>query len=81
MTREEIRTIVLETLGGIAPEAEMNAINPHAELRDQLDIDSMDFLNFVIALDKRLHVAVPESDYSKISTLEGCVAYLADRVR
>jgi acyl carrier protein len=77
MTREEIRTIVLETLGGIAPEADLATINPQAEFRDQLDIDSMDFLNFVIALDKRLHVSVPEIDYSKISTLEGCLEYLA----
>jgi acyl carrier protein len=49
--------------------------------RDQLDIDSMDFLNFVVALHERLHVDIPESDYPKVATLSGCVTYLAARAR
>jgi acyl carrier protein len=47
--------------------------------RDQLDIDSMDFLNFVIAVHEALHVEIPEADYPKLATLNGCVEYLAAR--
>lgn len=77
MTREEIKTIVLRILGEIAPEADLTHLKPDASFRDQLDIDSMDFLNFVIALDEELNVRIPESDYPKLSTLEGCVEHLA----
>lgn len=80
MTREEIQTTVLQLLGNIAPEADMTQLDPKQNLRDQLDIDSMDFLNFVIALDKELHIAVPETEYRQIATLEDCVAYLSQRL-
>ena len=76
MTRDEIQKTVLETLGQIAPEADLAQLKPQVELREQLDIDSMDFLNFVIALDKKLGVEVPEIDYPKLATLAGCVEYL-----
>jgi acyl carrier protein len=79
MTRDEIKNAALQILGEIAPEADPSQIKPNVSFRDQLDIDSMDFLNFVIALDKRLGVAVPETDYQKLSTLDGCVEYLASR--
>jgi acyl carrier protein len=80
MTKEEIRNAVLQSLASVAPEADLSSLKPLVDLRDQVDIDSMDFLNFVIALDKTLHVAVPETDYPKISTIEGCVEYLAARM-
>jgi acyl carrier protein len=80
VTREAIRQAVLRILGGIAPEADLSALQPDVAFRDQLDVDSMDFLNFVIALDKELHVAVPETDYQRIATLNGCVDYLAARL-
>ena len=76
MTDAEIRSIVLRALGDIAPEADPDEIDPKLPLRDQLDIDSMDFLNFVIALDAALGVPIPESDYPKLATLDGCVEYL-----
>ena len=79
MTRDEIKNAALQILGEIAPEADPSQIKPDVSFRDQLDIDSMDFLNFVIALDKRLGVAVPETDYQKLSTLDGCVEYLTAR--
>jgi acyl carrier protein len=79
MTRDEIKNAALQILGEIAPEADPAQIKPDVSFRDQLDIDSMDFLNFVIALDKKLGVAVPETDYQKLSTLDGCVEYLASR--
>jgi acyl carrier protein len=79
MTREEIKVRVLRILGEIAPEADLTRLKPDVSFRDQLDIDSMDFLNFVIALDEELDVRIPESDYPKLSTLEGCIELLASR--
>jgi acyl carrier protein len=76
MTREEARSAVLAILGRIAPEADLPALRGDAVLREELDLDSMDFLGFVTALDEQLHVAVPEADYEKLATLDGCVAYL-----
>jgi acyl carrier protein len=76
MNRDEIRQAVLEVLCEIAPEADPAAIDPRQSLRDQLDIDSMDFLNFLIGLDKRLHVDIPERDYGQLATLDACVDYL-----
>ncbi len=80
MTRQEVQTAVLRLLGTIAPEADLTRLRPDVPLRDQLDIDSMDVLNFVIAIDKELHVDIPETDYAKIATLNGCVDYVAARV-
>jgi acyl carrier protein len=77
MTRDEIRESVLRLLGKIAPEADLSRIKPNLRIRDQLDIDSMDLLNFVIELHKELKVEIPEADYPKLSTLDGCVNYLA----
>jgi acyl carrier protein len=79
MTEEEIRTAVLRVLGEIAPEADPARIDPDASLRDQLDLDSMDVLNIMIALHDALHVDIPETDYPKLATLNGAVAYLAQR--
>jgi acyl carrier protein len=79
MNRDQIRATVLAVLGQIAPEADTAAIDPRLNLRDQLDIDSMDFLNFLIALDKQLHVDIPERDYGQLNTLDACVEYLLAR--
>lgn len=79
MTKEEIKAVVLRILGDIAPEADLSRLKPDVSFRDQLDIDSMDFLNFVIALDEELDVGIPESDYPKLSTLEACVELLSSR--
>lgn len=80
MTPDEIRRQVLDCLGRVVPETDPAGIAPGVPLRDQLDIDSMDFLRFVIELDEALHVPVPESDYHKIATLDGCVQYLSARL-
>ncbi len=79
MTREEIAGAVRSILGGIAPEVDLRQVRPDADLRDELDIDSMDFLRFVVGLHERLGVDVPEADYSRIRTLDGCLAYLAEK--
>ncbi|QWG12224.1 acyl carrier protein [Bradyrhizobium sediminis] len=76
----EIRKVVKEELNNIAPEVDLAAIDPAADLREALDIDSMDFLNFVTAIHHRLGVDIPELDYPKLITLDGAVAYLAARL-
>lgn len=77
MTRDEIAGAVKAILGGIAPEADLGAVPSDADLREELDLDSMDFLRFVVRLHERLGVSVPEADYPRIRTLDGCVEYLA----
>jgi acyl carrier protein len=79
MTPDHTRAAVLRALGGVAPEADLEHLAPNASFREQLDIDSMDFLNFAIALHKELHVEIPEKDYPKLATLQGCVEYLTSR--
>jgi acyl carrier protein len=61
----------------VAPEANMTSIQPVVPLRDQIDIDSMDALNFLIAIDAELHVDIAESDYPKLTTLNSIVEYLS----
>ena len=77
MTRNEIRAAVLLILAEIAPEADPSAITLDVDLRDQLDIDSMDFLSFVIAIHEGLGVDIPERDYPKLTTLDEIVDYVA----
>lgn len=77
MNEEKVRTTALEVLSRIVPEADPADIDPRISLRDQLDIDSMDFLNFVIGLHREFGVDIPEIDYPKLATLDGCVEYLS----
>ena len=81
MTQPDIRAVVQEELSNIAPEINLSAINPTADLREALDIDSMDFLNFVTAVHHRLGVDVPELDYPKLITLDGAVKYLEGKLQ
>lgn len=81
MNDEEIRVRVLKTLSGIVPELEPGTLKRDKSLRDQLDIDSMDFLNFLIALHQEFGVDVPEADAPKLGTIDACVAYLAQAMR
>jgi len=76
----DLRNAVLRALYSIAPEAEGERIDPQANLRDQLDIDSMDFLNFLVALKGTVGVEVPEADYAQVASLDDCVRYLAARL-
>ncbi len=66
-------------LGRMAPEADLEAIDPRQDLREHLDLDSMDFLNFALGLNELFGLDVPERDYLRMSTLDGCVGYLVDR--
>ena len=76
MTREELRRQALEALAEIAPEANPESLRGAVPLRDQLDLDSMDFLNFLIAVHQRTGIEIPEADYGKLATLDQLVAYL-----
>lgn len=76
MTPDEIRTLALDLLGGIAPEADLSTLGEDEELREVLDIDSMDFLNFVAALHKATGIDIPEADYRQLFTLAGIQRYL-----
>ena len=75
-TRTDICAVLLEELGNIAPEIDMQTVDPGADLRDALDIDSMDFLNFVTAVHHRLGIDIPEIEYPKLATLAGAVSYI-----
>lgn len=76
MNDDEARRVVRATLAEIAPEADLETLEVDVDLHEQLDIDSMDFLNFVIGLNQVTGVDIPEHDYPQLSTLGGCVAYL-----
>lgn len=78
MNEDEIRRSVLRALAEVAPEAEGAAIDPQESLQEQLDLDSLDFLNFVIALSDATGMEIPERDYPKVASLSGCLTYLAD---
>ena len=80
MTPDEVKTVVLQELGNIAPEADIGGLDPNVPLRDELDIDSMDFLNLVIALHERLGVDIPEADYRRLASIKTTVDYLAARL-
>jgi len=80
MTRDEIRTAVFDALTSVAPEIDPVRLQPGTAFRQEFDLDSMDFLNFVIALHGRLGVNVPEADYNQLATLDGAIDYLASRL-
>lgn len=80
MQNPDIGGVLREELGNIAPEIDMTSVDPSADLREVLDIDSMDFLNFVTAIHKRLGIAIPEVDYPKLATLGGAVSYLTAKL-
>ena len=77
MTRAEIQNIVIQALVSIAPETGSTTLKPDVPLRDQVDLDSMDFLRFVMELHRRFGLEIPEADYPKLATLAGIVDYLA----
>ena len=76
MTREEIRDVILEIIQDIDEDAELETLKSDQALRDQLDLDSMDFLDIVMELRKRYKIQIPESDYEQLATLDSCVNYL-----
>jgi acyl carrier protein len=80
MNEGQVREAVLRVLSGIAPEVDLNLVDPAGDLREQVDIDSVDFLNFAIGLHKDLGVEIPDADVTRLATLNGCVAYLVAKM-
>lgn len=80
MTDAEIRTIALNTLKSIAPEAESDELRGDRPLRNQVDLDSMDWLNFLLGLHEKLRVDIPEADYARLVTLDDVVDYLQKKL-
>jgi acyl carrier protein len=81
VTRDDIRRAVLACLSEVAPDADLDSLDPQADMRRELDLDSMDVLNFVLALHRTLAVDIPESEYGRITTLSGCVDLVAAKLR
>lgn len=77
MTEQELREVVLKALGEVAPETDPASIDPEADLAEQLDIDSIDFLNLIESIHEQTGIEIPERDYPKLTTLADAVAYLA----
>ena len=81
MTEDEIKNVILEIIQDIDDEADLDTLVPGEPLRDQLDLDSMDFLDIVMELRKRYQIQIPEADYPQLATLDSCVNYLLPRLK
>ena len=79
MTDDKIRAVLLQILQEMLPQEDVSKLNPDVRLRDQLDLDSMDFVNFLVAVGERLGVETPEKDYAKLATLNSCVTYFRSK--
>ena len=79
MTSDDITNVIVDALRRIAPEVDPASIRAGVSFREELDLDSMDFLNFVLALHERLGVDIPEVDYPRLNSLESAVAYLSSK--
>lgn len=75
-TSTSVAAVVLDIIATIAPDEDLDDVKPDVRLRDQLDLDSMDFLDIVMELRKRYGIEVPEEDYPKLATLDSCTEYL-----
>ncbi|MDA3971196.1 MAG: acyl carrier protein [Desulfobulbaceae bacterium] len=80
MTRNEIKDLILEIIKDIDEDAEFDGLDPDKPLRDQLDLDSMDFLDIVMELRKRHGLLLPEDEYPELATLSSCVNYLEPKL-
>lgn len=80
MTRDEVILAVKDIIATIAPDEELDGLNETEPLRDQIELDSMDFLDIVMELRKRYSVQVPEEDYPNLNSLDGCAEYLGPRM-
>jgi acyl carrier protein len=75
-TQEDVKRIVLAIIAEIAPDEDLSNIKPEGKLREQVELDSMDFLDIVMELRKKYGIEVPEADYGKLATLNSCAEYL-----
>ena len=81
MKAEEIRSTILEVIQEILPDEDLSNLKSDVRIRDQIEMDSMDFLDMIMELRKRYGIVVPEDDYMELSTLDGAVAYLEPRMK
>jgi acyl carrier protein len=79
MQQEQVRQIVVDIIADIAPDEDLSNVEDATPLRDQFDLDSMDFLDIVMELKKRHKVEVPQEDYPQLATMDSCVAYLTPK--
>ncbi len=79
MIEQQVRDIVVGIIKLVAPDADLSDLKSDVRLRDQLDMDSMDFLDIVMELRKRYKIEVPKEDYQELASLDSCVAYLAPK--
>ena len=80
MTKDEVKSVILEIIAQIAPDEDLSNLKGDVRIREQIDLDSMDFLDIVMELRKRYGIEVPEADYMEMATLDGAVAYLEPRM-
>ncbi len=81
MTRDDIRQVILDILERIAPDEDLTDLKDDVPFREQLELDSMDFLDIVMELRKRYRVQIPEDDYQHLATMSGTVEYLEPKLR
>ncbi|HLX60366.1 MAG TPA: acyl carrier protein [Planctomycetota bacterium] len=81
MTKQQIRQAILDIIADIAPDEELSNIKDDVRLREQLDLDSMDFLDIVMELRKRYNVEVPEADYMQLASLASSMIYLEPKLK
>ena len=79
MTKDDCKKLVIGIISDIAPDEDVTAIKPEIKLRDQLQLDSMDFLDIVMELRKRHGIEVPEADYMQLASLDSCAEYLTPK--
>jgi len=81
MTKEQIKATILEIIAQIIPDEDLSNLKSDIPLREQVELDSMDFLDIIMELRKRYGIEVPENDYMQLATLDGSVAYLEPRMK
>ncbi|MDX9785425.1 MAG: acyl carrier protein [Desulfobacterales bacterium] len=79
-TEDHIKKVALDLIAKIAPEADIQNLDPANRFRNQFDFDSVDFMNFALGLQEELNMAIPEEDFPQLATLNGCVAYLKSKL-
>lgn len=81
MTKEETREAIIHIIADIAPDEDLSSLDDNEPLRDQIELDSMDFLDIVMELRKRYKIEVPEDDYPQLATMNGCIEYLSPKLQ
>lgn len=80
MAEHRVKQIILDIIATVAPDADLSNVRSDVRLRDQIDMDSMDFLDIVMELRKRFKIEVPKEEYSQLATLDSCVSYLGPKL-